>query len=203
VPIGEWVLHRACAQARAWQDAGLPPVRVAVNLSARQFRQRDLYEVIAAVLGRTGLKPEWLEVELTESLVMRDVNRTIDVLRGLEQMGVTVAVDDFGTGYSSLSYLRRLPIGVIKIDRAFIEHIVDNPDDAAIARSIIALARGLQLKTVAEGVETGAQADFLRRHGCDTMQGFYFSRPLPADEFTRLLTDDAAGRAPDQLQAES
>ncbi|HEX9627941.1 MAG TPA: PAS domain S-box protein [Acidiferrobacterales bacterium] len=191
VPIGEWVLRQACAQARAWQDAGLPPVRVAVNLSARQFRQRDLYDVITAVLGSTGLAPEWLEVELTESLVMHDVNRTIDVLRGLKQMGVTVAVDDFGTGYSSLSYLRRLPIGVIKIDRAFIEHISDNPDDAAIAEAIIALAKSLQLKTVAEGVETGAQADFLRRHGCDTMQGFYFSRPLPADEFTRLLAKNA------------
>jgi diguanylate cyclase (GGDEF)-like protein len=192
VPIGEWVLRQACAQAHAWQDAGLPPVRVAVNLSERQFRQSGLYEVITAALQQAGLAPEWLEVELTESLVMHDVNRTIDVLRGLKQMGVTVAVDDFGTGYSSLSYLRRLPIGVIKIDRAFIEHISDNPDDAAIAKAIIALAKSLQLKTVAEGVETGEQADFLRRHGCDVMQGFYFSRPLPADKFIELLRENAS-----------
>jgi EAL domain-containing protein (putative c-di-GMP-specific phosphodiesterase class I) len=167
-------------------------VRVAVNLSERQFRQSGLYEVITAALQQAGLAPEWLEVELTESLVMHDVNRTIDVLRGLKQMGVTVAVDDFGTGYSSLSYLRRLPIGVIKIDRAFIEHISDNPDDAAIAKAIIALAKSLQLKTVAEGVETGEQADFLRRHGCDVMQGFYFSRPLPADKFIELLRENAS-----------
>jgi predicted signal transduction protein with EAL and GGDEF domain len=192
VPIGEWVLRQACAQARAWQDAGLPPLRVAVNLSARQLRQRDLYDVVTAALQQAGLAPEWLEVELTESLVMHDVNRTIDVLRGLKQMGVTVAVDDFGTGYSSLSYLQRLPIGVIKIDRAFIEHISDNPDDAAIAKAIIALAKSLQLKTVAEGVETGAQADFLRRHGCDVMQGYYFSRPLPADKFIELLRKNAS-----------
>ena len=203
VPIGEWVLRQACAQARAWQNAGLPPIRVAVNFSARQLRQRDLYDVVTAALQQAGLAPEWLEVELTESLVMHDVNRTIDVLRGLKQMGVTVAVDDFGTGYSSLSYLQRLPIGVIKIDRAFIEHISDNPDDAAIAKAIIALAKSLQLKTVAEGVETGAQADFLRRHGCDVMQGYYFSRPLPADKFIQLLKEDAAGRAPGHIHTGS
>ncbi len=197
------MLRQACAQARAWQDAGLPPLRVAVNFSARQLRQRDLYDVVTAALHQAGLAPEWLEVELTESLVMHDVNRTIDVLRGLRQMGVTVAVDDFGTGYSSLSYLQRLPIGVIKIDRAFIEHISDNPDDAAIAKAIIALAKSLQLKTVAEGVETGAQADFLRRHGCDVMQGYYFSRPLPADKFIQLLKEDAAGRAPGHIHTGS
>jgi len=201
VPIGEWVLRQACAQARAWQKAGLPPVRVAVNLSARQFRQHGLYEVITAALQHAGLAPEWLEVELTESLVMHDVNRTIDVLRGLKKMGVSVAVDDFGTGYSSLSYLRRLPIDAIKIDRAFIEHIPDNSDAAAITTAIIALARSLQLKTVAEGVETEAQADFLRRHGCNAMQGFYFSRPLPADKFAELLKNVAEGRASANLYA--
>lgn len=187
VPIGEWVLRTACAEARAWQDAGLPPVRVAVNLSSRQFRQQHLFDVITAALRHSGLAPDWLEIELTESLVMHDVNRTIDVLRGLKQMGVSIAIDDFGTGYSSLSYLRRFPIDVIKIDRAFIEHVSDSPDDAAIANAIIALAKSLQRKVVAEGVETRAQLDFLRQHGCDTAQGYYYARPLPAEEFVRYL----------------
>ena len=187
VPIGEWALRQACTQARAWQAAGLEPVRVAVNLSARQFRQQNLIDIIGTTLQQTGLAPEWLEVELTESLVMHDVNRTIEVLRGLEQRGVSVAVDDFGTGYSSLSYLRRLPIDVIKIDRSFIEHISDNADDAAIAVAIIALANSLQLKVVAEGVETRSQLNFLRHYDCDAVQGFYYSRPLPADDFTDLL----------------
>ena len=187
VPIGEWVLRQACAQARAWQDAGLPPLRVAVNLSARQFRQKNLLDVITTALQHANLEPKWLEVEVTESLVMGDVNRTIDVLRGLERMGVSVAVDDFGTGYCSLSYLRRLPIDVIKIDRSFIEHIPDNPDDVAIATAIIALAKSLQLTTVAEGVETQAQLNFLRQHGCDTAQGYYYSRPLPPEDFVRFL----------------
>jgi diguanylate cyclase (GGDEF)-like protein len=189
VPIGEWVLRTACAEARAWQDAGLPPVRVAVNLSARQFRQQDLFDVITTALQHGGLEPKWLEVEVTESMVMRDVNRTIDILHGLERMGVSVAIDDFGSGYSSLSYLRRLPIAVIKIDRSFIEHIPGNPDDAAIATAIIALAKSLQLTVVAEGVETQEQLDFLRHHGCGTAQGYYFARPLPAEEFVRFLRE--------------
>ncbi len=187
VPIGEWVLRQACAQARAWQDAGLPPLRVAVNLSARQFRQKNLLDVITTALQHVDLEPKWLEVEVTESLVMGDVNRAIDVLRGLERMGVSVAMDDFGTGYCSLSYLRRLPIDVIKIDRSFIEHIPDNPDDVAIATAIIALAKSLQLTVVAEGVETQAQLNFLRQHGCDTAQGYYYSRPLPPEDFVRFL----------------
>ncbi|MDH5512757.1 MAG: EAL domain-containing protein [Gammaproteobacteria bacterium] len=187
VPIGEWVLRTACAQARAWQDAGLVIPRVAVNLSARQFRQPRLLDVIMAALRQTGLAPERLEIELTESLVMRDVDRNIDVLQGLKRMGVAIAIDDFGTGYSSLSYLRRLPIDVIKIDRSFIEHIPDNPDDASVAVAIMALAKSLQLKTVAEGVETSKQLDFLHRHGCDTAQGYYHARPLPAEDFVRFL----------------
>ncbi|MDO8703717.1 MAG: PAS domain S-box protein [Sulfuricaulis sp.] len=187
VPIGEWVLRQACADARAWQVAGLSPVRVAVNLSARQFRQKNLLDVITTALQHANLEPKWLEVEVTESMVMRDVNQTIDILRGLERMGVSIAVDDFGTGYSSLSYLRRLPIDVIKIDRSFIEHIPDNLDDVAIAAAIIALAKSLQLTVVAEGVETQAQLNFLRQHDCDTAQGYYYSRPVPPEDFVRFL----------------
>jgi diguanylate cyclase (GGDEF)-like protein/PAS domain S-box-containing protein len=187
VPIGEWVLRTACTQARAWQDAGLVLSRVAVNLSARQFRQPLLLDMITAALRQTGLAPERLEIELTESLVMQNVNRTIEVLQGLKRMGVSVAVDDFGTGYSSLSYLQRLPIDAIKIDRSFIEHIPGNPDDAAIATAIIALAKSLELTVVAEGVETQEQLNFLRHHDCDTAQGYYFARPLPAEEFVRFL----------------
>ncbi len=187
VPIGEWVLGQACVQARAWQDAGLAPLRVAVNLSARQFREKQLFEVITAALHRAGLAPEWLEVEVTESLVMHNINQTIEVLQGLERIGVSVAIDDFGTGYSSLSYLRRLPIDVIKIDRAFIEHISDNADDAAIATAILALAKSLQLKVVAEGVETQEQLNFLRHYSCDIAQGYYYSRPLPAADFLDYL----------------
>jgi len=187
VPIGEWVLRQACAQARAWQEAGLEPVRVAVNLSARQFRQAQLFETITATLQQTGLAPEWLEVEVTESLMMHDINRTIEVLNGLEQRGISVALDDFGTGYSSLSYLRRLPIDVIKIDKSFIEHIPDNADDAAIAIAIITLSKNLQRKVIAEGVETRSQVNFLRHYGCDMVQGYYYSKPVPAEDFMDLL----------------
>ncbi|MHB8622411.1 MAG: PAS domain S-box protein [Sulfuricaulis sp.] len=187
VPIGAWVLRQACAQARAWQDAGITPLRVAVNLSARQFREPNLFEEITHALQHAGVSSEWLEVEVTESLVMLNIERTIEVLHGLEQIGVSVAIDDFGTGYSSLSYLRRLPIDVIKIDRAFIEHINDNADDAAIAGAIIALGQSLQLQIIAEGVETSEQLDFLRHHGCDIAQGYYYSRPLPAADFTDYL----------------
>lgn len=141
----------------------------------------------SAALQLAGLTPEWFEVEVTESLVMHDVNQTIEVLQGLKRMGVSVAVDYFGTGYSSLSYLRRLPIDVIKIDRTFIEHISDKPDDAAIAAAIIALAKSLQLKVVAKGVETLEQLQFLRHYDCDIAQGFYYSRPLPAKDFIDYL----------------
>ncbi|MHB8743309.1 MAG: PAS domain S-box protein [Sulfuricaulis sp.] len=193
VPIGAWVLRQACVQARAWQDAGIAPLRMAVNLSARQFREPHLFDVIAGVLQHAGLSPEWLEVEVTESLIMLNIEQTIEVLRGLERIGVSVAIDDFGTGYSSLSYLRRLPIDVIKIDRAFIEHINDNADDAAIANAIIALGHSLQRQIIAEGVETLEQLNVLRRYGCDVVQGYYYSRPLPAAEFIEYLQ-----RSPDK-----
>ena len=196
VPIGEWVMRTACAQARMWHDQGGLPLRVAINISARQFRQRDLLDRIKATLRDTGCRPEWLEVELTEGLVMQDLRRTLDVLRGLKGMGISIAVDDFGTGYSSLSYLRRLPINVIKIDRSFIESVTNNPDDAAITAGIIALAKSLKLKLVAEGVETLAQLEFLRAHQCDEMQGYLFSPALAAPELADRLRSPLLDKPP-------
>lgn len=186
-PIGAWVLRTACFQNKAWQDAGLGNLRVAVNLSARQFYREDLSESIAAILDESGLSPLDLEVELTESMVMTDVERAIGTLNRLKAIGIQISVDDFGTGYSSLSYLKRFPIDVLKIDQSFVRDITVDPDDALIATSIISLAHSLQLDVIAEGVETAAQLAYLRSHGCDQMQGFYFSPPLPADEFERML----------------
>ena len=187
VPIGAWVLRTACAQNQAWQQAGLGPLRIAVNLSARQFAQPDLAQSIAAALAETGLAPQYLDIELTESLVMTDVERTIEVLRELKALGLQLSIDDFGTGYSSLSYLQRFPIDVLKIDQSFVSDITQQTDDALIVMSIIALAHNLKLHVIAEGVETQEQLDYLQQHGCDEMQGYLFSRPLPAAEFEQLL----------------
>ncbi|QBE62067.1 bifunctional diguanylate cyclase/phosphodiesterase [Pseudoduganella lutea] len=191
VPIGAWVLRTACAQAKAWNDAwapgGLPPLRVAVNLSARQFAQPDLVPSIAQVLADTGLPAACLDLELTESLFVDDVAQAVEVLHQLKALGVALSIDDFGTGYSSFSYLRRFPIDVLKIDRSFVADIASDADEAAIVVSIIALARNLKLRVIAEGVESLAQLEFLRAHGCDEMQGYYFSRPLPAEEFERMI----------------
>ncbi|WP_236685579.1 sensor domain-containing protein [Geobacter pickeringii] len=189
VPLGEWVLRTACSQNRLWQEAGLPPLRVAVNLSARQFRQENLIEMVAAVLADTGLDPRWLELELTESLVMQQAERSADVLRQLAAMGIEVAIDDFGTGYSSLSYLKRFPIGNLKIDQSFVRDLCRDADDATLVRTIITMAHGLGMKTIAEGVETLEQMDFLCRHGCEEMQGYYFSRPVSAEDFALLLRE--------------
>ena len=187
VPIGAWVLRSACRQNKAWQDAGMAPLRVAVNLSARQFAQQDLLPSIAGALAETGLHARYLDIELTESMVMADVEHAVSVLRGLKQMGIHLSIDDFGTGYSSLSYLKRFPIDVLKIDQSFVRDITNDPDDAAITLSIISLAHSLRLKVVAEGVETEAQLNYLRRHGCDQMQGYYFSPPVAAEPFLELL----------------
>jgi diguanylate cyclase (GGDEF)-like protein/PAS domain S-box-containing protein len=187
VALGEWVLRTACAQNKAWQLAGLSPLSVAVNLSARQFRQPDLVEKVAAILGETGLDPAHLELELTESLVMQDVEKTIVTLGRLKAMGVQLSVDDFGTGYSSLSYLKRFPIDTLKIDQSFVRDITTDPDDAAIAKSIISMAHDMQLKVIAEGVETEDQKNILQQRHCDEMQGYFFSRPVPAAEFEKLL----------------
>ncbi len=186
MPIGDWVLRTACREARTWQDAGLPPVRVAINLSAMQFRHRNLLDTITAALAESGLEPRWLEVELTESLIMRDVRATIDTLQHLHELGVQIAVDDFGTGYSSLSYLTRFPVSKIKLDKSFVRD-VDKRDGAAIARTVIALGHSLNMKVMAEGVETEYQLRFLREHACNEVQGYYFSRPMSAGAIQRLL----------------
>jgi len=187
VPIGEWVIATACAQVRQWHDEGLPVPRVAINISARQFRQKNLLEVIEQALHRHGQSASVLEIELTESMVMHDPERTIQVLRHMKELGLHISLDDFGTGYSSLSYLRRFPIDVLKVDQSFVRDVTSNQDDAAIASSIIALAHSLSLTTVAEGVETAGQMEYLTRQKCDVMQGYFFSKPLPAASFSTML----------------
>ena len=187
IPIGAWVLRTACEQTRRWQHSGHAGLRVAVNLSARQFTQRALAEMVASVLHETGLAPADLELELTESMVMHDVENAITILRTLKELGVQIAIDDFGTGYSSLSYLRRFPINVLKIDQSFVAELTLSADDAAIVAAIISLAHSLRLKVTAEGVETARQQAFLRAHGCDQMQGYLISRPLDADAFSVFL----------------
>jgi EAL domain-containing protein (putative c-di-GMP-specific phosphodiesterase class I) len=187
VPIGKWVLRTACARNKAWQDEGLPPLRIAVNLSARQFAQENLVEDVAAILDETGLDPALLELEITESMVMRDPEHAVKLLDRLKSMGVHLSIDDFGTGYSSLSYLKRFPIDSLKIDRSFIQDLPGDGEDAAITQAILAMAHSLRLEVIAEGVETAAQLHFLREHGCDEMQGYHFSKPLPAEDFLRLV----------------
>jgi diguanylate cyclase (GGDEF)-like protein/PAS domain S-box-containing protein len=191
MPIGEWVLRTACRQARKWQDEGLPAVPVAVNVSAVQFRQEDFCEVIRRVLHETGLAPQYLELELTESLLLSNADVTLSVLQELNAMGLTLAIDDFGTGYSSLSYLKQFPVSKLKIDRSFVRDIAVNPDDAAITTAIISMAKSLHLKVIAEGVEDEAQMSFLRAHQCGEIQGYYFSKPLAVDKVADKLRGTA------------
>jgi len=200
VPIGAWVMRTACAQNKAWQDAGFDKLRVAVNLSARQFSAPDLIEGLEGVLRDTGLEPKYLEIELTESLFMSDITPAVELLHRMKALGVNLSIDDFGTGYSSLSYLSRFPIDVLKIDRSFVADITRDANDEAIVTSIIALAHNLKLAVIAEGVETGEQLDYLRRHGCDEMQGYYFSRPVAAAEFEQLLVE-GRGLQPSEIIA--
>ena len=190
VPIGEWVLRTACSQARKWQDEGLPAVPVAVNVSAVQFRQADFCERIGRVLSETGLASEYLELELTESLLLSNADTRFSVLQDLRAMGLKLAIDDFGTGYSSLSYLKHFPVGKLKIDRSFIRDVAVNPDDAAITTAIINMAKSLSLKVIAEGVEDEEQMSFLRAHECDEIQGYYFSKPLAPEEAADKLRGD-------------
>ncbi|UGQ46893.1 bifunctional diguanylate cyclase/phosphodiesterase [Massilia endophytica] len=190
VPIGAWVLRTACQQLRAWQLEGRSHLRVAVNVSARQMADPLFVSTVATVLAETGISPHSLELELTESQVMNDVERAIAVMHELKKLGVALAIDDFGTGYSSLSHLKRFEIDVLKIDQSFVRDITVDPDDAAIVTTIIALAATLKLQVISEGVETQEQLAFLRRHGCHQMQGYVFSRPVPAVAFTRLLEEN-------------
>ena len=187
IPLGEWVLETACRQCKAWQNAGLPALRVAVNISPRQFREPALGTIIAAVLADSGLAARDLTLELTEGTLMEDFEASRITLARFRNMGLHLAIDDFGTGYSSLSYLKSFPIEVLKIDKSFVRDITTDPDDATIAAAIIGLAHNLRLGVVAEGVETAAQLDFLRAQGCDTVQGYLYSRPVPADDFAVLL----------------
>jgi diguanylate cyclase (GGDEF)-like protein len=196
VPIGAWVIREACRQNKAWHDAGLPSLRVAVNISGVQFRQKDLLETIGSALRETGLPSECLEVEITESVVMQSAAEAIVTLENLSAMGVHVSIDDFGTGYSSLSYLKRFPLDKLKIDRSFIRDVSNDMEDAAIVRATVALAHNLRLRVVAEGVETAEQMDFLRTLGCDEFQGYYKSRPVPPADFERVLRAELEPAAP-------
>ncbi len=189
VPIGEWVLRTACTQNKAWQERGLPSIRMGVNLSVRQLQRQNLIGTIAHVLNETGLDPGYLELELTESIIMKSNESTMAELRELNLGGIEISIDDFGTGYSSLSYLKRLPIDTLKIDKSFVQDVTTDPDDAAIVAAIITMAHTLKLKVVAEAVETVEQLAFLRSLKCDQMQGYLFSKPLPAEEITRLLVE--------------
>jgi diguanylate cyclase (GGDEF)-like protein/PAS domain S-box-containing protein len=183
VPIGKWVLRTACRQTRLWHDAGLPRLHIAVNFSVRQFRHNHIAAMVGEALEYAGLEAKYLDVELTESILMEQAEASVDTLRALYDTGACLSVDDFGTGYSSLSYLRRFPINILKIDRSFVSDITTDPDDAAIVVMIIAMARTLGLRTVAEGVESVEQLNFLREQGCYAAQGYYIARPMPAADF--------------------
>ena len=189
VPVGRWVIERVCQQIAEWQLGKIGAVEVSVNVSGYQLIEGDLIADIAGILKQTGVAPHWLEVELTESSLMENTQHTIDSLQRLHAMGVKISIDDFGTGYSSLAYLRRFPIDTLKIDIAFIREVTSNPQDAAITRTIIELAHSLKLRVVAEGVETQGQLAFLKEAGCDQIQGYLFSRPLPVETLERLLLE--------------
>lgn len=181
VPIGEWVLRHACATNKKWQEQGLPPFRIAVNISGVQFHRADLVHTVKEALKDSGLEPRYLELEVTESIFMENVSKAVDIMNQLHRLGVELAIDDFGTGYSSLNYLRQFPIDRLKIDQSFIRNALTNPDDKTIAKTIITLGHSLNLKVMAEGVETQEHEDFLKAHGCDEAQGFKYSKPIPAD----------------------
>jgi EAL domain-containing protein (putative c-di-GMP-specific phosphodiesterase class I) len=191
VPIGEWVLREACRQAAAWQAEGLPPMVIAVNLSAVQFRRGNLEETIARSLHDSGLAPCWLELELTESILLQDTAHMLQLFQRLKILGVKLSIDDFGTGYSSLSYLRDLAVDKLKIDQSFIRDMARNTGNASIVRAVAQMARSLHLRTIAEGVEDPLAIKLLREYGCDEAQGYHFAHPMPADacaEFIRRST---------------
>ena len=188
LPIGAWVLRHACQQLRSWRDAGLDMVPVAINLSAKQF-SGQIVDTVKEVLEETGLAPHYLELELTESVSMNDPENTFRILAALKEMGVLLAIDDFGTGYSNLNYLKRFPVDKLKLDQSFVRELTSDPDDLAIARAVIAMAHSLRLRVIAEGVETDGQLAVLAQNGCDEMQGYLFSKPVPADEIAVMLRE--------------
>jgi EAL domain-containing protein (putative c-di-GMP-specific phosphodiesterase class I) len=187
IPIGEWVLLTACRQARAWRDMGLAPLTMSVNVSPRQFEETRLVERVAGALRASSLPACALEIEVTEGLIMRDLDQAVGKMAELKAMGVALSIDDFGTGYSSLSALRSFPISTLKIDKSFVQNLATSPGDQAIALAVITLGHRLGLKVLAEGVETEQQRRFLRDNGCDEMQGYLFSRPVTADQIAQLL----------------
>jgi EAL domain-containing protein (putative c-di-GMP-specific phosphodiesterase class I) len=186
-PIGEWMMRAACRQAKDWQKNGFEPLRLGINVSAQQFQDREFMDVLSRILEESEFEPKWLNVEITESVVIHDVRETIQKLRQLHAVGITVAIDDFGVGYSSLSYLKDFPIDQLKMDRSFVQNLPHSGNDAKIARHIVDMAHSLGLSVIAEGVETSEQLQFLKEIGCDEVQGYLLSRPVPAEDFERLL----------------
>ncbi|MBF0472600.1 MAG: bifunctional diguanylate cyclase/phosphodiesterase [Nitrospirae bacterium] len=191
IPIGDWVIQSACRQNKIWRDAGLPSVRIAVNISARQFRHGGFLNTLTDVLKETRLKPDSIDIEITESMLIEDIQKTVLMLAELKEMGFKISMDDFGTGYSSLNYLKKFPIDTLKIDKSFVQNCSSDPFDSVILSTIIAMAHNLNIRVVAEGVETSAQLELLRVFNCDEVQGFYFSRPIPADKAAEMLKEES------------
>jgi diguanylate cyclase (GGDEF)-like protein len=187
MPLGEWVLHEACRQNQRWQDEGYEPFVIAVNLSALQFRRGSIVETIAEVLEVSRLSPEWLELELTESILIQNVEHVLELIRNLKKLGVGLSIDDFGTGYSSLAYLKRFAVDKLKVDQSFVRNMTIDSDDAAIVHSVIQLGHSLKLRIIAEGVETHEQAEYLQQEGCDQVQGYLYSHAIPAEEMTGFM----------------
>jgi EAL domain-containing protein (putative c-di-GMP-specific phosphodiesterase class I) len=188
-PLGEWVMRTACKQTKAWHDAGFGPLTVSVNLSAKQFQDEHLVRLVRDVLQETGLDPQFLYLEITESTLMKDIDAAVKIMSALEALGVHLSIDDFGTGYSSLSALKNFPLDELKIDKSFVKEIPGHPDDEAIAQAILSLSHNLNLTVMAEGIETPVQLEFMRTHKCNGIQGFLFSKPLPPEEVAVLLKE--------------
>ena len=187
ISIGDWVLNEACRQNKAWQDAGLPPVSVCVNVSAKQFKDRSLVDRVVRALEEAGLDAKYLELELTESVIMQDVELALEIMNELRELGIQLAIDDFGTGYSSLSALKKFPVARLKIDKSFIDDLADSEEDRAVASAVISLGQKLNMRVIAEGVETDGQLTFLKENNCDEMQGYHFSRPVSAHDIAHIL----------------
>ena len=192
IQIGKWVLQEVCSQNKKWHDCGFDWLNISVNLSARQFLQKDLVTMVTDILDQTKLPPQHLDLEITETTIMVDIQQAVTLLNQLNAMDITISIDDFGTGYSSLNYLKQFPISTLKIDRSFLSNINEEQANTGIVIAIIALAHSLNLRVVAEGVETPEQLNFLRKHNCDEIQGYIFSKPIPAEQFQRLLAEHSA-----------